>query len=78
MCEQMASSMSESGSNLKQNSKGNVIETEGLEKSGNDTPNKPETVVIDDDDDDVIDDEQLQEYQEMVDQLGGFPVCDYS
>ena len=49
-----------------------------LAKSGNDTPNKPETVVIDDDDDDdddVIDNEQLKEYQEMVDQLGRFPVC---
>lgn len=70
--------MSESGPNLNQNLNGNVIETEGVEKSGSNAPNKPETIVIDDEeDDDVIDVDQLDEYQEMVDQLGGFPVCDW-
>lgn len=43
--------------------------------------NETETVVIDDDDEDddgVIDAEQLEEYQEMVDQLGTFPVSEYA
>jgi hypothetical protein len=35
-----------------------------------------ETIIIndEDDDDDMIDSEQLQEYREMVEQLGSFPV----
>lgn len=28
-----------------------------------------------DEDDDPVDDEQLEEYQEMIEQLGTFPVC---
>lgn len=35
---------------------------------------EPETVEMEDDDEDCIDEEQLQEYQEMVEQLGTFPV----
>lgn len=37
---------------------------------------QPEAVEIDEEDDDVIDEEQLEEYQEMVEQLGTFPVSD--
>ena len=40
--------------------------------------NEEENVVIDvedsDDDEDPIEEEQLEEYQEMVEQLGNFPV----
>jgi hypothetical protein len=36
---------------------------------------KTEAVEIDDDDD-MIDEEQLEEYQEMVNQLGTFPVSE--
>jgi hypothetical protein len=73
----MASVMSENGPLNSQISKDDVKESEGVTTSGSDAPDKPERVVIDDeDDDDVIDEEQLEEYQEMVDQLGGFPVRD--
>jgi pre-mRNA cleavage complex 2 protein Pcf11 len=68
--------MSENGPANNQITKDDVKATEGVTKSGSDAPDKLETVVIDDEGDaDVIDDEQLDEYQEMVDQLGGFPVC---
>lgn len=33
-----------------------------------------EMIEIEDDDEDVIDEEQLDEYREMIDQLGSFPV----
>lgn len=38
-------------------------------------PLEKKTITVDDDDDDAsIDEEQLEEYREMVEQLGHFPV----
>lgn len=37
-----------------------------------------DVVNMDEDEDDPIDDEQLQEYREMVEQLGSFPVSQCS
>jgi hypothetical protein len=37
-----------------------------------------DVVDMEEDEDDPIDDEQLQEYQEMVEQLGSFPVSQFS
>lgn len=44
-----------------------------LSESETEDLKEPEAVEIDNDDD-VIDEEQLEEYQEMVNQLGTFPV----
>jgi hypothetical protein len=38
-------------------------------------PNEKEMITVDDEDDDAsIDEEQLEDYREMVEQLGHFPV----
>lgn len=39
-----------------------------------DSNSQPQVINVNDDDEDVIDQEQLDEYQEMIDQLGSFPV----
>jgi hypothetical protein len=33
-----------------------------------------EVIVVDDEEESVFDDEQLDDYREMIEQLGGFPV----
>jgi hypothetical protein len=42
------------------------------------TGSKTITVVDIKDDDDSINDEQLSEYDEMLEELGSFPVCSFS
>lgn len=61
--------MATTGNTDKPNGAKDILESETKDL------NEPEAVEIDnDDDDDVIDEEQLEEYQEMVNQLGTFPV----
>lgn len=57
---------------------GNTDKPEGAKDlSESETKDTKETEAVEiDDDDDMIDEEQLEEYQEMVNQLGTFPVSE--
>ena len=76
----MASVMSDGGLPLgKSAPKDDMKDTDkdlGTEETDTEASKNPAEIVeiIDEDDEDMIDEEQLEEYQEMVDQLGGFPV----
>ena len=70
--------MSDSGPSADKISGMSAAEKENdLKDGGRQAFKESEAVEIDDEEEDVIDDEQLEEYQEMVDQLGGFPVGVY-
>jgi hypothetical protein len=57
---------------------GNTDKPKGAKDlSESETMDTKETEAVEiDDDDDMIDEEQLEEYQEMVNQLGTFPVSE--